>query len=222
VAKYRPRHPFSLRPLRHRTAALIVAATPNRVEVAMQFVSELWLPIIVSGGICFVWSALAWTMLPHHKSEWRRLSTEPDLIAALRKDPPAPGLYSFPFARGADMNRADTRTALENGPVGFITIGRNGVPSMGKMMGQSVLFYLLASTLAAYVAWHAAPGSKLGIPYLSTFRIVGTVATMGYVLGSIPASIWFARPWKSWGYQLFDGAVMGMLTAGVFGWLWPK
>lgn len=188
----------------------------------MQFLSELWMPILVSGGICFVWSAVAWIALPHHKHEWRRLSTEPDVLSALRKDPPSPGLYTFPYAMHADLNRADIRTALEKGPVGFITVGRNGVPNMGKMMGQSVLFYLVTSTLAAYVAWHAAPGSKLGVPYLTTFRIVGTVATMAYGLGTIPESIWFARPWKSWGYQMVDGTVMGLLTAGVFGWLWPK
>jgi hypothetical protein len=188
----------------------------------MQFLSELWLPIVVSAGICLGWSAMAWVVLPYHRKEWRRLSTEPDVLAALGKDPPAPGLYAFPFSMGADVNRADTRTALERGPVGFVTIGRNGAPRRGVMLSQSVLFFLVASALVAYVAWHAAPGSKLGIPYPSTFRIVGTVATMAYVLGTTPESIWRARPWKSWAYQALDGTMMGLLTAGVFGWLWPK
>ena len=189
----------------------------------MQFLYELWIPILVSSGVCFVWSAVAWVALPHHKKEWRRLSTEADLLTALRNNLPAPGLYRFPFSSmGGDLNRADTKVALQMGPVGFMTITTNGPPNMGKMMVQSFLFYLLTSTLAAFVAWHGAPGSRLGVPYLATVRMVGTVATMAYVLGTIPESIWFARPWKSWGYQLFDGAVMGILSAAVFAWLWPK
>ncbi|HLA89478.1 MAG TPA: hypothetical protein VJL28_03470 [Gemmatimonadaceae bacterium] len=186
----------------------------------MRFLSELWMPILVSGAFCFVWSAIAWTVLPHHKTEWRRLPSEPDVLDALRRTPPPGGLYTFPFAMGADMNRADLKVAMERGPVGFVTIGKAGVPNMGKMMAQSVVFYLVTSTLAAYVAWNA--GLGLGAPYRSVFRLVGTVVTMAYVLGSVPESIWFARPWKSWGYQLFDGIVAGLITAGVFGWLWPQ
>lgn len=186
----------------------------------MQFLSELWIPILVSGAVCFVWAAVVWMVLPHHKSEWKRLPTEPDVLEALHKNPPAPGLYSFPFAMGGDLNRPDIKAALERGPVGFVAIAPSGPMNMGKMMTQSVVFYLVTSTLAAYVAWHA--GLGLGAPYLSVFRIVATVATMAYVLGTVPESIWFGRPWKSWGYGVFDGAVMGMLTAGVFGWLWPK
>lgn len=186
----------------------------------MRFFSELWVPILVSGAFCFVWSAIAWMVLPHHKTEWRRLPSEPDVLDALRNTPAPPGLYAFPFAMGADVNRADVKAAMVKGPVGYLTIGRPGVANMGKMMAQSVVFYLVTSTLAAYVAWHA--GLGLGAPYRSVFRIVGTVVTMAYVLGSVPESIWFARPWKSWLYTLGDGVMMGLLTAGVFGWLWPQ
>lgn len=188
----------------------------------MRFLYELWIPIVVSSGFCFVWSAIAWAVLPHHKKEWKRLSTEPDVLAALRKDMPKPGQYQLPFSMRADLKRADTKTALETGPVGFIRIGKSGVPNLARMMGQSVLFYLLTTSLVASLAWYVAPGSKLGPQYLTTFRVVATTATMAYVLGAIPESIWFARPWKSWFYQVIDGAVMGLMTAAIFGWLWPK
>ena len=188
----------------------------------MRFLSDLWLPVLVSGAICFVWSAVAWMVLPHHKGEWKRLATEPEVLAALRQSMPAKGLYMFPFSLGADLNRTDTKRALEMGPVGYLAIGSTGVPSMAKMLAQSFVLYLVTSLLCAYVAWNVAPGSKLGVPYLATFRIVGTIATMAYVLGSAPESIWFGRPWKSWVSQAFDGTVMGLLTAGVFGWLWPQ
>lgn len=186
----------------------------------MEFLSELWIPILVSGASCWVLSAIARTVLPHHTNEWRRLPTEPEMLEALRRHMPPPGLYSFPFTVGADLNRADVRVALEKGPVGYVTIGRPGRPSMPKMMVQLLVYFTASSFLVAYVAWHARLG--LGAPYRSVFRIVGTVATMAYALGTVPESIWFARPWKSFGLQLADSLACGLVTAGIFGWLWPK
>lgn len=186
----------------------------------MQFLSELWMPILLSSGMCFVWASLMWVVLPYHRSEWKRLPTETDVLEAMRKSLPPPGLYSFPFARGGERDRPDVRVALEKGPVGFVAITHPGRVNMVKMMVQSVIFYAVVSTLVAYVAWHA--GLKLGAPYLSVFRIVGTAATMAYVLGSIPESIWFGRPWRSWALQFWDGLGFGLLTAGTFGWLWPQ
>ncbi len=186
----------------------------------MRFLSELWIPILVSGGMCFVWATLAWVILPYHQTEWKRLPTEHDVLEALRKNIPPPGLYSFPFARGTDRTRADIRAALEKGPVGYVAITTAGRVDMSRMVVQSIIYYLLVSTLVAYVAWNA--GLKLGAPYLSVFRMVGIVTTMAYVLGSVPESIWFGRPWKSWAIQLGDGVGFGVVTAATFAWLWPQ
>ena len=38
--------------------------------------SSLWLPIVVSGMALFLASWAAWTLLPHHKSEWKGLPDE--------------------------------------------------------------------------------------------------------------------------------------------------
>ncbi len=186
----------------------------------MEFLSELWNPILVSGVGCFVVSALAWTALPHHKSELRRLPTEPEVLEALRRHMPPPGLYTFPFSVDRDKDRADIKVALQKGPVGFVTIGHPGRASTGKMMIQMLVYFMVSSFLIAYVAWHAKLG--LGAPFLAVFRIVGTIATMTYALGAVPESIWFARPWKSFGLQLADSLAYGLVTAGIFGVLWPK
>jgi hypothetical protein len=79
------------------------------------------------------------------------------------------------------------------------------------------LFYLIVSLLVAYVSWHAVePDAK----YLEVFRIAGTVASMSYILGTVPDSIWFGRPWANFRRQALDGLVFGLATGGVFGWLW--
>jgi len=90
---------------------------------------------------------------------------------------------------------------------------------MGPMMAKSLAYNVVVTMLVAYVAWHALQG---GAPdYLSVFRIVGTTAMMSYILAMVPESIWFGRPWRTLGMQALDGIAYGLVTAGIFGWLWP-
>lgn len=42
----------------------------NKPEVVMEFLTQLWLPIVVSAVIVFILSALAWTVMPHHKKDF--------------------------------------------------------------------------------------------------------------------------------------------------------
>ena len=58
--------------------------------------------------------------------------------------------------------------------------------------------------------------------YLQVFRVAGTVGFMAYGLGHAHASIWEGRSWGNTFKFFFDGLVYGCLTAGVFGWLWPR
>ena len=61
-----------------------------------------------------------------------------------------------------------------------------------------------------------------GAHYLSVFRFAGTVAFAGYSLGLLQNSIWYKRNWGTTARGMIDGLVYGLLTAGVFGWLWPR
>jgi hypothetical protein len=54
------------------------------------------------------------------------------------------------------------------------------------------------------------------------FRLVGTAAFMGYSLALLQHSIWYKRNWGTTLKSVFDGLLYGLLTAGVFGWLWPR
>jgi hypothetical protein len=61
-----------------------------------------------------------------------------------------------------------------------------------------------------------------GAEYLKVFRIVGTVGFLAYGMGQFPAAIWMGKPWKVAWKEAFDALVYGLLTAGTFGWLWPR
>jgi hypothetical protein len=90
---------------------------------------------------------------------------------------------------------------------------------MGKYLMQWFLFLLFVSFFIAYVASHAIPRAA---PYLHVFRIVGAVGFLAYGASQIPNSIWWGKPWRSTVKDMIDGLVYGLVTAGVFGWLWPR
>jgi hypothetical protein len=75
------------------------------------------------------------------------------------------------------------------------------------------------TVFAAYVA-----GRALGpdAHYLAVFRFAGTVAFVGYSLALWQQSIWFKRAWSTTIKSTIDGLLYGLLTAGTFGWLWPR
>jgi hypothetical protein len=186
----------------------------------MEFVTQLWMPIVLSAVLVFILSALAWTVMPHHKKDFTGLPNADAVQAVMREQPPAPGQYAIPWVgemRG--LEDPVVREKMMQGPRAYITVIPNGMPSMGPMMAQSVVFYLIVSVFVGYVSWHAlAPG----VEYLEVFRIAGTTASMAYIMATVPESIWFGRPWANFGRQALDGLVFGLATAGVFGWLWPS
>ncbi len=46
--------------------------------------------------------------------------------------------------------------------------------------------------------------------------------TRGYALALPQNSIWWAKNWGATIRSMIDGLVYGLLTAGTFGWLWPR
>ncbi len=71
------------------------------------------------------------------------------------------------------------------------------------------------------VAYIGAVTLDPGTEYLKVFQVIGTAAILAYAAAHVPRSIWFQRPWANTFKEVFDGVLYGLLTAGVFGWLWP-
>jgi hypothetical protein len=186
----------------------------------MSFIHELWQPILLSAFLAFVISALAWTMLPHHKKELTGLAGEDAVIDAIRKSNPAPGRYVFPCAEDPKARHSpEAMKRWAEGPSGMVTIMPKGPMGMGKMMVQQFVFFVVTSVFVAYLTSHTVAHNAI---YLTVFRVSGTAAILAYVFGTIPESIWFGRPWKSFWLGAIDGVLYGLVTAGSFGWLWPR
>lgn len=185
----------------------------------MQFLVDLWLPILASGLVVFVLSALAWTVLPHHKSEFTGLANEDAVMDALRATGASPGRYVVPWMdSGKTAQTPEGKAKLERGPIALITVRPPGLPPMGPLMAQSFASGVVIAIFVAYLAWHTlAPGTD----YLAVFRVAGTATFMAYALGGLSDSIWFGRPWKSNAIHWLDSAVYALATGGIFGALWP-
>jgi hypothetical protein len=186
----------------------------------MVSLSQLWLPCLVSAVLVFVASSLIHMVIKWHNSDFLKLSNEDEVRAAIRKGNPTPGQYVLPhFADMNDMKKPEAQQKFVEGPIGFLTLKASGPPSMGLPLVLWFLFSLVVSIFAAYLAGRTLPA---GVPYLRVFRVAGTVAFLAYAGGAVPAAIWMGKPWRSAVKELVDGLIYGLLTAGVFGWLWPR
>jgi hypothetical protein len=101
----------------------------------------------------------------------------------------------------------------------MMSVWPNGPSSMGKNLALWFLYSCVVGLFSAYVAGRAIPS---GAAYLSVFRFAGVTAFVGYSLALWQMSIWYHRSWITTMKITIDGLIYGLLTAGVFGWLWPR
>ena len=182
--------------------------------------TALWMPIVVSAVVVFVASSVIHMALPYHKSDYKKLPNEEKVLEALRTAGVTPGTYHFPRCEShKDMKTPEHVAKLNQGPVGLMTVMPSGAPNMGKYLGTWFAYCLVISVFVAYVASRTLDA---GTPYLAVFRIAGTVGFLSYGIAHAHASIWEGRAWSTTLKFFFDGLVYGSLTAGVFGWLWPR
>jgi hypothetical protein len=181
--------------------------------------TALWLPIVLSAVIIFVASSIMHMVLPYHQSDYKKISDEDKVLAALRAVGLKPGLYIFPFCTHKDMKAPATIEKMNQGPVGMITVRPSGPPAMPKFLGMWIVYCLIIGFFVAYLTGRTvAPGAN----YLAVFRVAGTAAFMAYGLGNLSNGIWKGQPWGVTIKEAIDGLIYGLLTAGTFGWLWPK
>jgi hypothetical protein len=183
-------------------------------------IPSLWLPILVSSVFVFMVSSLIHMVLGYHANDFKRPPNEGTFGDAIRKLNLPPGDYGYPFpGNRKEMNTPEYKEKVKQGPCLIMTTWSGADASMGTPLLLWFLYSIIVGIFAAYVA-----GRALGpdAPYLEVFRFAGVTSFVAYTLGSWPASIWYRRSWATTLKNTFDGMVYGLVTAGVFGWLWPR
>ena len=185
----------------------------------MEFLSDLWMPILVSAAFVFIASSVIHMMTPLHKGDFQKLANEEAVMDAMRTHGVAPGTYMFPNAGSAkECGSPEMVEKFNRGPVGWMTILPAGGFSMGKNLLQWFIFILVVNVFVAYTVWHAMNGRDM--PYLEVFRLTGAVAILAHSAGQCHNSIWMGRSWGVTMKFIIDSIIYGLLTAGTFGWLW--
>lgn len=183
-------------------------------------VLSLLIPIVVSAVFVFIASSIIHMATPFHKNDVRKFPNEDDVMNALRPLGLRPGDYAFPKPGSMkEMGSPEFIAKMKAGPVAFVTVRPSGTPSMNAALVQWFLYSLVVSLFAGYVTGVAlGPGAE----YLRVFQVAGTVGFTGYALALPQFSIWWGRSWATTLRSMIDGLLYGLLTAGTFGWLWPR
>lgn len=188
--------------------------------VEMTPLLSLWLPIIGSAIIVFIASSVIHMLTPWHNADYPKLPDEDKVADALRPLAIPPGDYIMP--RAATMKEMSSPEFVEKrkrGPVVMMTVFPNGDLGMARELTLWFLYLVVVSIFAGYIAGRALPP---GAHYLEVFRFAGATAFVGYSLGIWQMWIWYKRALGTTIRSTIDGLLYGLLTAGMFGWLWPK
>jgi hypothetical protein len=182
--------------------------------------SALWLPIILSAIVVFIASFIIHMVTPLHKNDFLKVPDEERAMEAIRPLGIPPGDYMMPRASGSrEMKSPEFTEKLKKGPVMMFSVYPNGPFSMGQSLVQWFVYTIVVGIFSAYIAGRALPP---GAEYLHVFRFAGATAFMCYSVALWQLSIWFKRSWLTTLKSTIDGLLYALLSAGVFGWLWPR
>ncbi len=190
----------------------------------MEFLTSLWMPIVLSAIAVFICSSIIWMATPLHKKDYGTppAGSEEGVLSVLRKMTFAPGMYYFPWHGDCKAGMKDPEYVARHkaGPWALLVVP-GGAPSMGKCLGSWFASQVVVAALIAYAAAAAIPMGAGAPEYLRVFRIVGAIALLAHAGMAAHDTIWKMLPWRMTLSKLVDGVVYALVTAGVFGWLWP-
>lgn len=176
--------------------------------------------VLAGGGAAglalFVWSVLAWTLVPIYETALRTLPVEEEVVGTLRRENVPSGVYLFPgIAPRAGVDPAagarDWESRVREGPLGLLVVRARGASPnrMFRPLASMCAVQLLAGLFASWS--------------LSRARLSGNPARIGFVIGlglfawllgtGMPA-VWFHYP-ASWLLATFLDAAAGWAFAGV-------
>ena len=186
----------------------------------MVSLTQLILAIVGSAVAVFIASSLIHMVFKWHNKDYRGLSNEDAARAAIKAGAPGPGQYFVPYcADMKEMAKPEMQQKYIDGPNAMVVVRPSGAPKMGPLLAQWFVLSLVVAAVAGYLASRTVPA---GASFLAVARVVSLVTFAAYATGGITAAIWYGKPWASAMKDLLDAFIYGLVTACVFGWLWPR
>jgi hypothetical protein len=179
--------------------------------------TDLWLPILLAAVAVWMYSAIAWMALPHHRNDHKALPDEAGFKAALRQLNIRPGVYGFPDFKSCKNKSPEEKAAMMKEPMGLLYMW--GPFNMARNMILTFLVFLVVSCLIGYI------GSVTIVPNASfgrVMQVLGTAGILSYSFAFLPNAIWFQGSRNAIISNIFDGVMQGLITGAVFAAMWPK
>ena len=179
---------------------------------------------IAGGVVLFVWSVLAWTLLPLHRSSLRTLAAESRVVEALAQARTPGGLYVIPGLPDASGKTEEERAAAQRewedralrGPVATLAYHPEGrsPARMFRPMMRGLGFAVAAAVFSAVVLRRANIASHVG-----RVALVLGMGLFAWILGPAMQWNWFAYPADYTLSVLVDTlagwAIVGVVQAGI-------
>jgi hypothetical protein len=196
---------------------IVVVSIRLKWSAIMAFLTDLGVAILVISIVLFFASYVAWTVLPHHFGDWRKLERENELMDAIKRWNVPAGSYMFPRADSKkEMNQQEFMRRYQRGPRGIVHIWK--MPNIAANLGLTFLFFFVTTAIIGYVTHIACPPGASGVEFVKVFRIAGTTGILTHASSGVLNSIWFKRRIIM---DVLDGIVYGLLIGLIFALMWP-
>jgi hypothetical protein len=178
--------------------------------------SALWMPIVVSAVFVLIALLILHMMPGWHKRDMTAVPGEDKVMETLRALNVQPGDYRFPYGNTVkEMETPAFKEKMKHGPVGNMSIQ----PISDINMGKWFVYSLVIAVIVAYVTGRT---RAQGAPYLEVFRVSGAVTFCCYSVAHWQNWIWWGKGTRFTLTNTVDGLIYALVTAGTFGWLWPR
>jgi hypothetical protein len=170
---------------------------------------------LVGGVILFLWSFLAWVILPLHSSSLHGITNEDAVITALQQSLAGKAVYMFPHNPGKDADQAAQDAWVEKmkrGPSGLIMYNPYGTDPM--MPRQMIIGVLLDFVAALLVSWLLTRSTAFGTSYISRVAFCGMFALFVTIFDYLMMWNWMGYP-RDFTVALIVDAFIGLLLAGL-------
>ncbi len=178
---------------------------------------QILLSGLLGAVILFVWSFLAWTIIPIHTPTLRTIQNEDSVIAVMKKSMPEKGVYNFPAmpAVTPEMSKEEKDAVMKKmedkalrGPVGMIVYDPQGAGFMTP--AETATGFVLFFITAALAAWFLQRSTAAAGPYLVRVVFCG-------MLGIFLSVAVYLSEWNWMGYPA--DYTVGLIMDAVIGWL---
>jgi hypothetical protein len=185
----------------------------------MNAIVHLWLPILATAVFIFIASSLIHMVFKWHNADYKKLANEDNVRAAIRAASPPPGQYVLPHCNDMkEMQGEAMQKKYVEGPIAFVTVRKNGPPTMGTALTLWFIYCVIIVAIAAMIAVqvYGTAANPRHAGYL-----IGVVSFLAFVGGSVQMGIWMGKPWSSVAKDALDGLIYATIGVLTFMWLWP-